>query len=67
MVKRISTEYFWFLIDENSSMKHSDHIKQKIEKAIDQYKNGLDLSSRSTAELLESINIYHQELEYQND
>lgn len=48
-------------------MKHSDHIKEKIEKAIDQYKNGLDLSSSSTAELLESINIYHQELEYQND
>lgn len=44
-----------------------DNIKEKIEQAIYEYKNGNDLSHKSTAELLESINIYHQELEYQNE
>lgn len=44
-----------------------DNVKEKIEQAIYEYKNGNDLSHKSTAELLESINIYHQELEYQNE
>lgn len=48
-------------------MDTQDNIKQKIEQAIYQYKLGNDLSHKTTAELLESINIYHQELEYQNE
>lgn len=48
-------------------MDMRDNIKEKIEQAIYEYKNGNDLSHKSTAELLESINIYHQELEYQNE
>ena len=48
-------------------MYQKDQIRVKIEEAIEKYKSGIDLSTKTTAELLESINIYHQELEYQND
>jgi len=45
----------------------SDHLKNLIEEAIRKNKEGFDHSSKGVNELLENINIYQQELEYQND